>query len=73
MLGRETSSHISVASFVDHDAPLPKFPAEVTPGIAPGQINLFEAIQLAGITPESLGGNPRSGLVRSNIFPETLS
>ena len=56
ILERETSSHISVASFVDHYLRLLAFPADVTEVLASGEINLFEAEQLARITPERLRG-----------------
>ncbi|MCA1567754.1 MAG: hypothetical protein LC803_19340 [Acidobacteria bacterium] len=56
ILERETSSHISVASFVDHYMRLLEFPADVTEALASGEINLFEAEQLARITAERLRG-----------------
>jgi hypothetical protein len=58
ILERETSSHISVASFVDHYLRLLEFPADVSEALASGQINLFEAEQLARITPERLQVTP---------------
>jgi len=58
ILERETSSHISVASFVDHYLRLLAFPADVTQALASGEINLFEAEQLARITAERLQGAP---------------
>jgi len=54
ILDRETSSHISFASFVDHYLRLLEFPADVTEVLASGEINLFEAEQLARITAERL-------------------
>ena len=54
ILDRETSSNISVASFVDHYLRLLDFPADVVDALASGEINLFEAEQLARITPERL-------------------
>ena len=54
ILDRETPSHISVASFVDHYLRLLEFPADVTEALASREINLFEAEQLARITPERL-------------------
>jgi hypothetical protein len=56
ILERETSSHISVASFVDHYLRLLEFPADVTGALTSGEINLFEAEQLARINAERLGG-----------------
>jgi hypothetical protein len=55
ILERETSSHISLASFVDHYLRLLDFPADVVAALSSGQINLFEAAQLARITPMRLG------------------
>jgi hypothetical protein len=54
ILERETSSHISLASFVDHYLRLLDFPADVVQALSSGNINLFEAEQLARITPERL-------------------
>jgi hypothetical protein len=56
ILDHETPSHISVASFVDHYLRLLEFPADVTEALALGEINLFEAEQLARITAERLKG-----------------
>jgi hypothetical protein len=50
ILDRETSSQISFASFVDHYLRLPDFPSDVTEALENGEINLFEAEQLARIT-----------------------
>jgi hypothetical protein len=50
ILDRETSSHISFASFVDHYLRLPDFPSDVTEALENGEINLFEAEQLARVT-----------------------
>lgn len=58
ILERETSSHISIASFVDHYLRLLDFPADVLAALSNGEINLFEAAQLARITAERLGTNP---------------
>jgi hypothetical protein len=54
ILERETSSHISVASFVDHYLRLLDFPSDVVEVLANGEINLFEAEQLARVTAERL-------------------
>lgn len=73
ILERETSSHISPASFIDHYLRLPDFPADVLEALSIGQINLFEAEQLARITPERLritGGQAkrmRSDLLTTHI------
>lgn len=58
ILERETSSHISLPSFVDHYLRLFEFPADVTEALASGEINLFEAEQLARITADRLQGAP---------------
>ncbi|MDT5063171.1 MAG: hypothetical protein QOH63_3630 [Acidobacteriota bacterium] len=55
ILERETSSHISLASFVDHYLRLLDFPADVLAALSRGEINLFEAAQLARVTLMRLG------------------
>lgn len=55
ILDRETSSHISFASFVDHYLRLPDFPSDVIEVLENGDINLFEAEQLARVTAKRLG------------------
>ena len=55
ILERETSSHTSIASFVDHYLRLLDFPADVVAALSSAEINLFEAAQLARITPLRLG------------------
>jgi hypothetical protein len=55
ILERETSSHISIASFVDHYLRLLDFPADVLASLSSGEINLFEAAQLSRISAERLG------------------
>lgn len=55
ILDRETSSHTSFASFVDHYLRLLAFPADVLAVLEHGAINLFEAEQLARITARRLG------------------
>jgi hypothetical protein len=55
ILERETSSHISMASFVDHYLRVLDFPADVIEALNIGEINLFEAAQLARITAERIG------------------
>jgi hypothetical protein len=59
ILDRETSSHISVASFVDHYLRLLEFPAEVLQALTAGDINLSEAAQIARINPTQLDVTPR--------------
>jgi len=50
ILDRETSSQISFASFVDHYLRLLDFPPDVIEVLEKGEINLFEAEQLARVT-----------------------
>lgn len=54
ILDRETSSNISFASFVDHYLRLPCFPSDVIEPLENGDINLFEAEQLARVTAQRL-------------------
>jgi hypothetical protein len=54
ILERETSSHIALSSFIDHYLRLLDFPSDVQEALSSGQINLFEAEQLARITPDRL-------------------
>lgn len=55
ILDREASSQISFASFVDHYLRLLDFPADVVGALENGEINLFEAEQLARVTSRRLG------------------
>jgi hypothetical protein len=57
ILQRETSSHISIASFIDHYLRILDFPADLIQPLSRGEINLFEAAQLARLTTERLGAN----------------
>jgi hypothetical protein len=57
ILERETSSHISMASFVDHYVRLLDFPADLLAALSRDEVNLFEAAQLARVTAERLGTN----------------
>jgi hypothetical protein len=73
ILERETSSHISVASFVDHYLRLLEFPADLTEALASGEINLFEAEQLARITAERPQGAPgQARRTRGNLLSAHL-
>lgn len=58
ILERETSSQLSIASFVDHYLRLLEFPSDVIEALSSGEINLSEAAQLARITPERLSSTP---------------
>jgi hypothetical protein len=57
ILERETSSHLSLASFVDHYLRLLDFPADVLSALSRGEINLFEAAQLSRLTPDRLASS----------------
>lgn len=73
VLDRETSSRISVASFVDHYLRLPDFPSDVLRALAAGEINLFEAAQLARLTHARLGVSPaQAKRTRSDILAAHL-
>ncbi len=54
-LGRETS--ISVRSFIGQYLPILDFPRDVREALERGDVNLFEAHQLARLTPRKLGGS----------------
>ena len=53
LLGRETS--ISVRSFVGQYLPILEFPRDVREPLEHGEINLFEAHQLARLTAKRMG------------------
>lgn len=73
ILDRETSSHISFASFVDHYLRLPDFPSDVIEVLESGEINLFEAEQLTRITTGRLGVSPsRAKRTRSKLLSSHL-
>jgi hypothetical protein len=55
ILERETSSQVSFSSFVDHYLRLPDFPSDVIEALEQGEVNLFEAEQLARVTAHRLG------------------
>jgi hypothetical protein len=59
ILERETSAHIGLSSFIDHYLRLLDFPSDVLTALSSGDINLFEASQLARLTPERLGTSPQ--------------
>src|SRR3712207_1432243 len=58
ILERETSSHLSFSSFVDHYLRLLNFPSDVLEALSAGDINLSEASQLARVTPERVKASP---------------
>ena len=55
ILARETS--ISVRSFIGHYLPILDFPRDLREALERGDVNLFEAHQLARLTAKKLGGN----------------
>jgi hypothetical protein len=57
LLARETS--ISVRSFVGQYLPILDFPADVREALERGDVNLFEAHQLARLNARKLGGTER--------------
>ena len=57
ILERETSAHISLASFIDHYLRLLDFPADLLQALSSSEINLFEAAQLARVTAKRLRTN----------------
>ena len=71
---RETSSHTSSASLVDHFLRLPDFPSDVIEALKSGDINLFEAEKLPRFTAVRLRVSPcqakRTGarLIYSQLF-----
>jgi hypothetical protein len=59
ILERETSSRVSVNSFIGQYLPMLQFPSDVTDALHSSQINLQEAAQLARLTPERLDCSAR--------------
>jgi|ERR1044071_3312990 hypothetical protein len=73
ILERETSSHISLSSFVDHYLRLLDFPADVLQALSSTEINLFEAEQLVRITPERLNiGRAQAKRIRAELLSTHL-
>jgi hypothetical protein len=69
ILERETSSHISLSSFVDHYLRLLDFPADVLQALSSNEINLFEAEQLVRITAERLDiGGTQAKRIRAELL-----
>jgi hypothetical protein len=54
ILDRETLGRLSVATFVDHYLRILDFPADLLVSLSKGEVNLFEAEQLARVTPDRL-------------------
>ena len=68
ILGRETLSRVSVSSFIGQYLPLLQFPSDVTDALVSGQINLYEASQLARLTARRLGCAPRAARDRRELL-----
>jgi hypothetical protein len=69
ILDRETSSHSSFSSFVDHYLRLIDFPSDVIEALENGEINLFEAEQLARVAAARIGVSPiRAKRTRSELL-----
>lgn len=69
ILERETSSHLSLSSFIDHYLRLLEFPADVLEALSVGEINLFEAEQLARLIAERLGvGTAQAKRLRTELL-----
>ena len=72
ILERETSSHVSFASFVDHYLRLPDFLTDVLEALTKEEINLFEAEQLARVTADRLGiTNGQAKKTRTSFYART--
>jgi hypothetical protein len=73
ILDRETTSHVSFASFVDHYLRLSDFPADVIEALESGDLNLFESEQLARVTAVRLGVSPNQAKrTRSELLASQL-
>src|ERR1044071_5643482 len=55
ILGRETQGRVSLNSFIGQYLPVLDFPLDVRESLGRGEINLFEAHQLARLTARRLG------------------
>jgi hypothetical protein len=73
ILDRETSAQVSFASFVDHYLRLPDFPTDVVEVLKSGEINLFEAEQLARVTAGRMRVSPsRAKRTRAELLSSHL-
>lgn len=69
ILERETSTRVSVNSFIGQYVPILNYPSDVTGALSRGEINLHEAAQLARLTPERLETTPaKAQALRSEIL-----
>jgi hypothetical protein len=73
ILERETQGRVSLASFIDHYLRVLDFPSDIVAPLERGVINLFEAEQLARLTPQRLKVSPaqasqrRGALLQSHL------
>ncbi len=58
ILDHATASHIAPASFIDHYMRLLDFPADIIEALVTGNINLFEAEQLARVNAKRMDATP---------------
>jgi hypothetical protein len=69
LLERETGGRVSVNSFIGQYLPLLQFPSDVTEALSTGEVNLYEAAQLARLTPERLDCPPaRAKAIRAEVL-----
>lgn len=79
ILGRETQERVSLNSFIGQYLPLLNFPLDVREPLGRGEINLFEAHQVARLTAKRLGcaeGEARSNrrrLLESHLLKQESS
>jgi hypothetical protein len=76
LLDRETQGRVSLNSFISLYVRVLAFPGDVTSALVAGDINLFEAAQLARLTPERLNvslataRDRRSELLKSHLLAQ---
>ena len=74
ILERETSGRISLSSFIGQYLRILDFPPDITAPLSKGDINLFEAAQLARLTPERMGCSAREATaIRSDLLRSHLA
>jgi hypothetical protein len=73
ILTRETQGRISIATFVDHYLRILDFPSDLLESLSKGEVNLFEAEQLARVSAGRLGVSQaeakrkRAGIVSAHL------
>lgn len=73
LLERETQGRLSVSSFVDHYLRVLEFPSVVVEALTRGDINLFEAEQLARLAQKRLDVTPsRARRIRDDLLSAHL-